>query len=106
MKAIEDNLVAEIESRTAQSAAQRARKEEIHGVIDKPLLSRFNRVMKGRGGVAVVGVTNQICGGCRMKVPPQQYNRIMRMQTLESCQQCSRILVYRDGFAQDQTEAV
>ena len=106
MKAIEDNMVADIETRTAQSATQRARRDEIHGIIDKPALSRFNRVMKGRGGLAVVEVKNEICGGCRMKVPPQQYNRIMRMQTLESCQQCSRILIYRDGFAQDQTEAV
>ena len=106
MKTIEDNMVADIETRTAQSAVQRARKDEIYGVIDKPSLSRFNRVMKGREGIAVVEVKNEICGGCRMKVPPQQYNRILRNQTMESCQQCSRILIYREGFAQDQTEAV
>lgn len=106
MKLIEENMVADIEERTAQSSAQRSRKDEIYGVIDKPALSRFNRVMKGRGGLAVVGVTNEICGGCRMKVPPQQYNRIMQMRTFETCQQCSRILIYRDAFAQDQTEAV
>ena len=106
MKTIEDNMVADIENRTAQSTAQRTRKDEIYGIIDKPSLSRFNRIMKGRAGVAVVEVKNEICSGCRMKIPPQQYNRIMRNQTLECCQQCSRILIYREGFAQDQTEAV
>ena len=106
MKTIEDNLVADIETRTAQSTVQRARKDEIYSVVDKPSLSRFNRIMKGRAGIAVVEVKNEICGGCRMKVPPQQYNRIMRNQTMEFCQQCSRILIYREGFAQDQTEAV
>lgn len=106
MKGIEDGMVAEIEARTVQSSVQRARKEEIHGTVDRPILSRFNRVMSNRAGVAIAEVMNEICGGCRMKVPPQQYNRVMRMNSLESCQQCSRMLVYRESFAQDHSDVV
>ncbi len=106
MQSIENGMVNEIEERTVQSSTQRARREEIHGVIERPTLSRFNRVMSNRAGVAMVEVMNEICGGCRMKVPPQQYNRVLRMNTLESCQQCSRMLVYRENFAQDHSEVV
>ena len=97
MQSIEEGMVAEIEERTTQSSAQQTRKDEIHNTVDRPLLSRFNRVMANRGGVAIAEVNNEICGGCRMRIPPQQYNRVLRMSTLESCQQCSRILVYREG---------
>ena len=106
MQAIEDGMVAEIEERTTQSSAQQTRKDEIYSTVDRPLLSRFNRVMANRAGVAIAEVNNEICGGCRMRIPPQQYNRVLRMNSLESCQQCSRILVYREGFAQDQSDAV
>jgi predicted nucleic acid-binding Zn-ribbon protein len=106
MKSIEDGMVAEIEERTVQSSVQRARKEEIHAAVDRPILSRFNRVMSNRAGIAMVEVMNEICGGCRMKVPPQQYNRVLRMDSLESCQQCSRMLVYRENFAQDHSHVV
>jgi predicted nucleic acid-binding Zn-ribbon protein len=105
MQSIEDNMVGEIEQRTEQSSNQRARKEAIHGIVDRPVLSRFNRVMAQRGGVAISEVKNEICSGCRMKIPPQQYNRVLRMNSMETCQQCSRMLVYREGFAQDQSEA-
>lgn len=106
MQAIEDGMVADIEERTTQSSAQQNRKDEIYKTVDRPTLSRFNRVMANRGGVAIAEVNNEICGGCRMRVPPQQYNRVLRMSTMESCQQCSRIMVYREGFAQDQSDAV
>lgn len=106
MKSIEDGMIAEIEERTVQSSVQRARKEEIHAAVDRPTLSRFNRVMSNRAGIAMVEVMNEICGGCRMKVPAQQYNRVLRMDSLESCQQCSRMLVYRENFAQDHSHVV
>ena len=60
--------------------------------------------MKNRGGVGVVEVRNEICTGCRMKVPPQQYNRVLVMNTLETCQSCSRILVYTGGLATEESE--
>ena len=81
MQSIEEGMVAEIEERTTQSSAQQTRKDEIHNTVDRPLLSRFNRVMANRGGVAIAEVNNEICGGCRMRIPPQQYNRVLRMST-------------------------
>ena len=106
MTTIEENMVSDIAQRLEQSSAQTTRREEIHGQLDRPMVSRFNRIMASRGGVAIAEVNNEVCGGCRMRVPPQQFNRVLTMSTLEACQQCSRIMVYRDNFAQDQSDAV
>lgn len=106
MKLIEDKLVSDIEEGKANSQSESDRRTEIVAALDAPIYGRFARVMKSRGGVAVVDVRNEICTGCRMKVPPQQYNRVLVMNTLESCQSCSRILVNFQGLTEPVDDAM
>lgn len=100
MQAVEGDLEARIAEREAGIGAQRARQQTLRRELDPTLFSRFNRTVKARKGVAVVGVSDDgTCKGCRMQTPPQQYIRIQQMDSIEYCQHCRRILVYEAGLS-------
>jgi len=105
MTEVEDELRMRIETKESEASTQRARQVELRSVVDKPMLSRFDRILGGRDGVAVANVVNEICGACRMAVPPQSFIRLQTFKSLEQCQNCRRILVFKQGLAPAPSEA-
>ncbi|HTL69675.1 MAG TPA: C4-type zinc ribbon domain-containing protein [Candidatus Eisenbacteria bacterium] len=62
--------------------------------IDPKLLSQYERVLKGREGLALVPVRNNSCGGCHIGLPPQTVNEVMMQEKLIFCEECARILYW------------
>ena len=98
MTEVEEELTNRLEARAAEATTQRNRQEEIRSLIDRPTLSRFDRILNARDGVAVADVSNEVCSACRMAVQPQVFLRIMAFKSIEQCHSCKRILVYRKGL--------
>ena len=82
--------------------------EEVEGVrgeratlareVPRALLADYERILKGRGGVAVVTVTSAaVCGGCRVTIRPQAIQELRLGQLLLHCESCGRFLYWRDG---------
>ncbi len=63
--------------------------------IPTSLKNRYNQLRDHRNGVAIVGVTNSVCQGCFMNIPPQQYNDVMRGEQLIACPTCQRIMYHQ-----------
>ena len=62
------------------------------------LLARYERIRKGRGGVAVVTIEGGTCPGCFTALPPQFVNEIRKGTQILPCEHCGRILIWRtDG---------
>jgi predicted nucleic acid-binding Zn-ribbon protein len=59
---------------------------------DRALLSRYERLRKQRGGVAVVGVVNGTCKGCNMNIPPQMANQLRTGAEVQTCPSCNRFI--------------
>lgn len=76
------------EARTARDAAR-------HGV-DKQWLKTYDSLAAKRG-YAVAPVVKGTCQGCHMALPPQLNNILARMESIETCPRCGR-LVYRKEF--------
>jgi hypothetical protein len=55
-------------------------------------LSIYERVLKARDGKAVVPAEGQMCGGCQMRIVPNDYTRLHRMNEIVTCRSCERIL--------------
>lgn len=98
---LEAQISAEQEEIEKQSAEDRAlladyvsRQEEIGQRLDPKLMERFRRISKMNQGSAVTRVSEQVCLGCFMNIPPQLYIEVQRGNELISCPQCSRILYY------------
>ena len=60
--------------------------------LDEDSLKHYNRLSSIKGGKAVVAVTDNMCGGCSMKITAQTLNLLMGCNELVFCQSCSRIL--------------
>jgi len=70
------------------------RQKDIGKALDPSLMNRFAKISKMNEGLAVVNVSNEVCLGCFMNIPPQLYIEVQRGNSLISCPQCSRILYY------------
>jgi predicted nucleic acid-binding Zn-ribbon protein len=60
--------------------------------IDPQLLKKYNMVKGLVGNIAITAVKNAICQGCNVNIPPQQYNELLRFDTLMFCPHCQRII--------------
>ena len=63
--------------------------------LDTAFLDRYTKLRKQTGGIAVVRVVKRTCQGCRMNVPPQMYNLVIRNENIITCPNCYRILYYQ-----------
>lgn len=61
--------------------------------VDSALLKTYDTITAKRG-FAVSAVVKGVCQGCHMGLPPQLNNILARMESIETCPRCGR-LVYR-----------
>jgi predicted nucleic acid-binding Zn-ribbon protein len=59
---------------------------------DRSLVSKYERIRKQRGGVAVVAVVNGTCRGCNMNIPPQMANNLRTGTEIQLCPSCHRFI--------------
>ncbi|MFQ5882020.1 MAG: zinc ribbon domain-containing protein [Candidatus Methylomirabilales bacterium] len=63
--------------------------------MDPGLLQIYHRLLRSRGGVAVVPVKDGSCLGCYVALTPQTYNELRKGEVLISCANCQRILYWK-----------
>ena len=90
LKSLDDrlkNILTEIEQ-------VKQDREKLLPDIDPVWLSRYQRIFQHTGNFAVVPVENGSCGGCHMRLPPQQVHDAKRAQTMVACSFCGRLLYH------------
>ena len=60
--------------------------------VDKTILAKYERILKGKDGLAVVPVTGESCQGCFRILPSQVIHEIRAKKDLVFCENCARIL--------------
>ena len=60
--------------------------------IDEDLTSLYTRLMKSKGGDAIVPIRNGQCSGCHMKLVPSTVIQVQAEKELTQCENCGRIL--------------
>jgi predicted nucleic acid-binding Zn-ribbon protein len=93
-KVVEDSVKI-LEDKVSVLTAQR---NQIVPLINKAHLSRYERVLNHKAGVAIVPVKSGSCGGCYMNVPAQVINEIKMHDHLVFCEICARILYLEDDL--------
>ena len=68
------------------------KRKNITPLIDKKMLSRYEWILSGKEGVALVPVVGENCGGCFMNLPPQIIDEIRLKKRVMACERCARIL--------------
>ncbi len=71
-------------------------REDIARSIGSELLKKFTETKnKQTNKIAIVAVSDAVCQGCNMNIPPQMYNELHRFDRLHYCPYCQR-LIYLD----------
>jgi len=60
--------------------------------VDAEWLVRYESIFKSKGGAALVKVTNGVCGGCHMNMPPYIAHDAKKQLAMVSCDFCGRLL--------------
>ena len=93
-KRVEEDM-KRIEQRIRELEAQRG---TLSPQINPVFLSRYERILANKEGLAIVPIEGHSCGGCYMNVPAQVVNEIKMHSELIYCEICSRILYLKgDG---------
>jgi predicted nucleic acid-binding Zn-ribbon protein len=63
--------------------------------VEPTLLQTYQRLLRSRGGLAVVPVKDGSCLGCHVALTPQTYNELRKGEVFVSCANCQRILYWK-----------
>lgn len=88
----ESKVATQLDELTARIAETAAGRDEVRSKIDKVWLKAYDALIVR--GVAVAPVDGGTCQGCRVRIPPQLNNKLARLETIETCERCARI-IYR-----------
>ena len=58
------------------------------------MLATFERVAKGRSGIAVAEARDAICTICHVRLRPQVFNNVRKNDSIIQCDSCQRILYF------------
>lgn len=85
-------LSREIEELNVQMRIFVDKKKALAVHVPKDILALYEDILKNRGGLAVVPVRNNSCGGCYLRVTHQAINEIRMYSELIRCSSCARLL--------------
>ncbi|HLG93605.1 MAG TPA: C4-type zinc ribbon domain-containing protein [candidate division Zixibacteria bacterium] len=92
-----EGLRNELEAISVKVRAKMEERKQKASRLDRQTLSIYERVRKGRGGHAVVRVSQSrpACSGCYKSLPPQRIQELKRDDQIITCQNCGRILIWQ-----------
>jgi uncharacterized protein len=67
---------------------------QILGEMTPKIASEYERIRKGRGGVAIAEVVQGRCSKCNMLLRPQFLQELKRGDSVMVCESCKRMLYY------------
>lgn len=67
---------------------------DLASAVDEEALPRYERLRRSKGENVVVGIAHGVCGGCRLRLPPQVLVSCQGAQEITTCSNCGRILFF------------
>jgi predicted nucleic acid-binding Zn-ribbon protein len=99
----EAGMADQIAALEAQLGQARGERDGARGSVEKHWLKTYE-TLSAKRGYAVSPVVKGICQGCHMALPPQLNNILARMESIETCPRCGR-LVYRKDMIEPEAKA-
>lgn len=99
----EAGIADQLHAITTQLAEAKAARDEARSKVEKQWLKIYDSLV-GKRGYAVAPVIKGVCQGCHMALPPQLNNILARMESIEMCPRCGR-LVYRKELLEPKPDA-
>ena len=71
---------------------------QFFGGLEAKMLAHYQKILNRRRP-ALVMVTGEMCTGCRVGIPAQDFIDILKSEQLITCGNCQRILFHADNVA-------
>ena len=88
---------AEAERTEKELEVIRPRRSQVTNSLETKWLKHYTNVFNARDGVVVVAIDGNICEGCRQQILPQQVIDVKAGETINYCEQCLRILYWKEN---------
>jgi predicted nucleic acid-binding Zn-ribbon protein len=66
-------------------------------VVPPPILGRYEFIRERMENPVIVPVTEGVCHGCHIMIPPQIFNDLQKGQQILSCPNCQRLIYWQRG---------
>jgi len=87
LKAERQRLDAELARLTSERVRETAS-------VEKPVLARYEQILKQRRMIAVAPIEGELCTACHVRLRPAVAQQIRRNDSIVPCDSCSRILYF------------
>lgn len=67
-------------------------RNDVRDTLEDKVKGFYETVKRQGNGIAVAAILDGICQVCRINIPPQLFNELMRMDRLRMCPNCQRIM--------------
>jgi predicted nucleic acid-binding Zn-ribbon protein len=81
----------ELESTLGRKTGERA---QVAAMISRDVLDVFERIARGRKGLAMAEARDGLCTVCHVRLRPQVFNEARRNEGIIHCDSCTRILYF------------
>lgn len=109
--ALGENIAAQQATLDQELAANRARLETLakdktraSEAVPAPILSRYNFIRGRIANPVIVPVSEGVCKGCHIVIPPQTYIDLQKGEQILSCPNCLRIIYWERHFSEAESE--
>ncbi|MBI5201150.1 MAG: hypothetical protein HY925_06160 [Elusimicrobia bacterium] len=84
----------------AKQNVERQKREALVPTIPEDVMKHYDYLRKRKpGGAALAPVLKNLCGGCRIALPPQVVVEVVKAAKLQTCESCHRILYMPENAA-------
>lgn len=91
-----------LEQRLSEARARRTEMESQRsltgGEVDRKVLERYEFIRRRLAHPVIVPVTNGICAGCHISIPPQTFIELQGAHKILNCPNCQRLIYWSSHF--------
>jgi len=82
-----------------------SQRNKLISTVDYRLVANYERIRKGRNGVALAVIESYTCNACFATIPAQTVVEVRKMNRIITCEVCGRILISTNNKMEKRLEA-
>lgn len=102
ISAQQSTLDQELAEKRARIAVLAQDKKKASEAVPAPILTRYNFIRDRIPNPVIVPVSEGVCKGCHVVIPPQTYIDLQKGEQILSCPNCLRIIYWERHFSEAQ----
>lgn len=99
-----DSIQEKLEEAQASLAEKETRRGHVAAEVPAPVFRRYEFIRKRLEHPVIVPVTEGVCSGCHIAIPPQTFIELQRGQQILSCPNCQRLIYWSEHFRTPENE--